>query len=179
MPTELIGGNRRFMVIRREDGRIGFYDTIGVWHTGLPVPDWGDFLRDAGLEPRLIPAALAVLGVRADWSCARHYPNDALRIPHEPVVYYASCPGGLIKIGTTKHLQSRWAAYKSKYKSDARFRPDRLLAVEAGDSAVEAAVRRGFQNLRLHSRSEYLNPSPALDAWISERAAWLRPGPGH
>lgn len=160
------------IVVRRDDGRIGFYDDFGVWHTGLPVPTWGEFIASLGLDPRSTRAALAVLGVQADWSCSRTYGGArgtfaANRVPHEPVIYYASCPGGLIKIGTTRHLYSRWLTYRNVHKSAPEFIPDGLLAVERGTD--DKAVIRRFQHLRINPRSEYLEPAPELAAWIAQR----------
>jgi hypothetical protein len=156
----------------REDGRVGFYDKAGGWHTGPPVPNWADFLRDIGLDPRAIPSALDILGVKAGWSAARRYHarrgSQGAVIPHESIVYYMECPSRLIKIGTTMQLHSRWIAYGHK--------PDRPTALRAVERADEQAILHHFQALRLNSRSEYLTPAPELLAWVSERSSALMAG---
>lgn len=69
----------------------------------------------------------------------RPFPAPSLGVPHEPVVYYAMSDfGGVVKIGTTVNLFTRFARLN---KGKVPLTP---LVVEAGDVTLEKQRHRQF-----------------------------------
>lgn len=82
------------------------------------------------------------------------------------IVYYL-LRGPLVKIGTTRRPESRFASLM----------PDRIMAIEPGDRSVERERHQQFKHLR-HGTSEYFSQGDDLAAYIDTvRAQYGAPNP--
>lgn len=125
--------------------------------------------RDSGAELSTATVAEAVRAGRERHAAVEAaVPRSAERIApaFESIVYYLA-RGPLVKIGTTRQPETRFAALM----------PDRILAVEPGDPDVERQRHLQFKRLR-HGTSEYFDQGDDLMTHIQAvRTTYGAPNP--